>query len=78
MTILRASATHAAATTALVDAMAGMMRLTTPSVSAYVTPAMPKAAARSAAARAIQPMSSGESVSNLRVGAWRSHNTVIA
>ena len=35
---LSASSVHAAATTALVDAMAGMMFFTTPPVSCQVTP----------------------------------------
>lgn len=43
---LKASLAHAAAMTALVDATLGMILLTTPCVSRYVTPLMPYSVAR--------------------------------
>lgn len=49
LTILKASLAQAAATIALVDAMAGMMFLMTPAVCIAVTPGMENSLARSSA-----------------------------
>lgn len=65
------------ATSAFVDAMAGMMFLTTPSVSACVTPSMPYARARSLARSYTHCMSSGESASSLRSGNSISQDFII-
>jgi len=62
--ILNASLQHAAATMALVLAMAGMMRLTTPCVRLHVTPAILCSSARARATSYSHWMCSGSSLSS--------------
>ena len=68
VTILNASFAHAAATIALVDAIAGMIFLITPCVCIKVTPGMLNCFARANAWVYTQPWYSGSSLSGLSSG----------
>ena len=76
--ILSVSTAHAAATTALVLGIAGMMFFTTPCVCVYVTPGMSKVSARCAAASNTQRRCSGSSASNASSGRSLGHRINLA
>mmetsp|Transcript_17955 Transcript_17955/g.36472 ORF Transcript_17955/g.36472 Transcript_17955/m.36472 type:complete len:214 (-) Transcript_17955:516-1157(-) len=78
VTILRHSLTQAAATTAFVEATAGMMFLTTPIVSMYVTPLILYLLALSRARSYTHFMSSGLSLSSFLSGKTLGHSSMKA